>query len=127
MGTGLQSREKGDSALAAPFEMEKTEISWVGSGGRGPAAARRLSKADVGRRRRQMQDPSLSFTANRLLFLPSSSLLLKLRASKQAREWIVVIPPCSGQIREAPMLRSRGTRAGALGRGQLAGKFCSCC
>lgn len=49
---------------------------WVGCGGRGPAAARRLCKADAGRAGVD-SGASLSSTSKRLPFLPISSLLFK--------------------------------------------------
>lgn len=63
-------------ALAVPFERRKIEMLWVGCGGRGPAAARRLRKADAGRAGVDSEG-SLSSTSKQLPFLPISSLLFK--------------------------------------------------
>lgn len=79
LGIGLQikGRGGGHSEPAAPFELGKIKMRWVGSGGQGPAAVR----PDAGRRNQQMHQLSLN-TGSWLLFLPTSSLLFKLRASK---------------------------------------------
>lgn len=77
MGSGLQSGGRGAvPALAVPFERRRTEILWVGCGGRGPAAAPTLRKADAGRGGVD-SGVSLSSTSKRLPFLPISSLLFK--------------------------------------------------
>lgn len=73
-----------------------------------------------------MHELSQSHTANRLLLPPSSSLLFKLGASNRVREWILVIPPYSGQM-GSPHSKERDSRGDALGRLQLKGKFCSHC
>lgn len=90
--TGLQRGEKGNPALAAPFEMQRNQNE-VGSGATGGlAVARRPSGTDAGRRRTDAVAKREPYGEP----APISSQIfvtVYLSASKRAKERIVVILP----------------------------------